>query len=123
MAADIGVGLFEHSERLWRSVFTTLNNSLVYIDDSIAEILHWSGRTLDIIHAGAIRIQSIENGLVSRKNNEQYTKSTILNCKYLGTGITYTLFIILPVKISEHKDSLSAAWYYNCMYICIKKYI
>ena len=65
MAADIRVGLFEQNERIWRSVFTSVNNSLIYIDDSIAEILHWSGRTLDLIDAGAIRIQSIEHGLVS----------------------------------------------------------
>lgn len=65
MAADIRVRLYEESERIWQSIFTTVNNSLIYIDDSIAEILHWSGKALDMTDAGAIRIQSIESGLVS----------------------------------------------------------
>ena len=67
MAADIRVRLFEQNKRVWRSVFTTVNNSIIYIDNNIAEILHWSGRTLDMIDAGALRIQSIESGLVSIK--------------------------------------------------------
>ena len=67
MAADIRVRLYEESERIWQSIFTTVNNSLIYIDDSIAEILHWSGKALDMTDAGAIRIQSIESGLVSCK--------------------------------------------------------
>lgn len=66
MAADIRVKLFEQNERMWQSVFATANNALIYIDDYIAEILHWSGRTLDLIDAGAIRIQSIHSGLVNK---------------------------------------------------------
>jgi hypothetical protein len=65
MAADIRVALFEQNKRMWRSVFTTINNSLIYIGNNVAEILHWSGSTLDMINAGAIRVQSIESGLVS----------------------------------------------------------
>ena len=70
------VRLFEESERIWQSIFTTVNNSLVYIDDNIAEILHWSRKTLDMTEAGAVRIQSIESGLVSTK---PYMKAYMIN--------------------------------------------
>ena len=76
MAADMRVRLFEESERIWQSIFTTVNNSLVYIDDNIAEILHWSRKTLDMTEAGAVRIQSIESGLVS---TTPYMKAYIIN--------------------------------------------
>lgn len=64
MAADIRVKLLEQNTNLWNSIITTVTNSLIYIDDSIAEILHWSGKTMDMIDAQAIRIQSIDSGLV-----------------------------------------------------------
>lgn len=64
-AGSIKVRMFEREKQVWQSIFVAVKNSLVYIDDNIAELLHWSGRTLDLFDAGAIRVQSIDSGLVS----------------------------------------------------------
>lgn len=64
MADSVDIKLLEHTESMWQSVFTAVKNSLVYMDNSIAEVLHWSGRTLELIDAGAKRIQSVDCGVV-----------------------------------------------------------
>ena len=64
MADNIEVKLFEHSKSIWRDVFTVVKDSVVYMDNNIAEILHWAGQTLDLIEAGAKNVQCIDFGVV-----------------------------------------------------------
>ncbi|XP_028405733.1 sec1 family domain-containing protein 2-like [Dendronephthya gigantea] len=84
-AAGIKTRLFEKEKQVWQSIFIAVKNSLIYIDDNIAELLHWSGRTLDMFDAGAIRIQSIDCGLSGSKDER---KSVFISSSLLpGKGI------------------------------------
>ena len=59
MADNIYNEIFEFSETLWDPMINAFNNAVVYMDDGVAEILHWSGRVLDVLDAGSKGIQSL----------------------------------------------------------------
>lgn len=51
-----GVSLNKNISSVWQKILTVVNNALVYMDNSAAEMLHWSGKVKDVFEAGALAV-------------------------------------------------------------------
>ncbi|XP_046853756.1 sec1 family domain-containing protein 2-like isoform X2 [Xenia sp. Carnegie-2017] len=104
MADDIRLKLIEQNRRNWESVVIAVNNALVYIDDNIAEILHWSQMTLEMINAGALRVQSIERGKSGFEDEQK---------------VVFITSSLLPGKKFEKLQKLvESSYFQSCSIFC-----
>ena len=55
------IDLVRSAKTLWQNVFSKVNKSVVFVDDTLAECLHWCGGASALIQSGALNIKQFSS--------------------------------------------------------------